>query len=92
MFKEKLEEYNQNKVHKDERKPKRVYGTIKRTASEILGKKPKEEEDFSYLWTPTGDVQDMWDALYKEDKEYEEFLAKRKKMLLVKYCIFDNMY
>ena len=45
----------------------------------IEPKKANEDnEDFSYLWISTGDVQDMWDALYREEKEIEEILAKRK--------------
>ena len=36
------------------------------------------KENVSYWTTPNGDVKDIWEALYREEKEIEEILAKRK--------------
>ena len=59
------------------KKPKRIVGKIKRLPHEIIESPNKNYEkspnkNYDYLFEPQGsDVQDMWDQLYYEEKEFE---------------------
>ena len=82
-----MEKLNQLKLKK---LPKRIRGTIRRSAKEILASDPKQndpeeeeenedaEEDLDMRIQrkilTPADTWDMWDALYKEEQEIEEIL------------------
>ena len=57
------------------KKPKRIVGKIKRLPNEIIKSSDEKSpnKNYDYLFEPQGsDVQDMWDQLYYEEKEFEK--------------------
>ena len=70
----------------NKKKPKRLNGTLKRD-KKTREDKDKEEEDLSNCLKCTGDPNDMWMAVRREENGNEELLKKRKQMFyLITTC------
>ena len=68
------------------KKPKRIVGKIKRLPHEIIESTNKNYENYDYLFEPQGsDVQDMWDQLYYEEKEFENLKCYDEDKFTINY-------
>ena len=70
------------------KKPKRIVGKIKRLPHEIIESSDEKSpnKNYDYLFEPQGsDVQDMWDQLYYEEKEFENLKCYDEDRFTIDY-------